>query len=229
VCLAKALTESGIPCGHESIFDHRGIEQAIKVCEGKDEAGLSFCSTRRYVDGKWCEDAPYVNSKEIQAESSYMAAPFLTHQLLKETPIIHLVRHPNKVVDSFVNHVGNFKNSYPSGEYTSIYEEFIYKYVPELTETLSPFDRAALYYVRWNQMIEKCGRSFFHRVEDSLELLEPVLGIPLKKIKEKNINTMKSGYSPVFHPGKLESPAVREEFISMGKRYGYDMGVGYFL
>jgi hypothetical protein len=73
---AKYLTSAGINCGHELIFTNSGVEAANKNL---------------------------LINNNVQADSSYMAAPYLSHSLLKNAKIVHLVRDPIKVLNSFVS------------------------------------------------------------------------------------------------------------------------------
>ena len=96
-----------------------------------------------------------------------MAAPFLDQ--FTETYIIHAVRHPIRVINSFCNHIRYF--IWTNSE--NVYEKFIYSIVPELKEPMPQYDRAALYYLKWNEMIEKNKIDLFVRVEDdSVDLLK---------------------------------------------------------
>lgn len=73
--MAQALTSAGVPCGHEAIFSHGGLEEAQQ-------------SLKKHP--------------ELVAESSWLAMPYLGAPLLKEAGIIHLVRHPVKTIESIL-------------------------------------------------------------------------------------------------------------------------------
>jgi len=97
VYMARLLTLAGIPCGHESIFDWKGITWAKRRLAGEVPLELSSISTIRLENGRWSPEPEWLTDVEaIEAESSYMAAPFLEESFLSETKVIHLVRHPIK-------------------------------------------------------------------------------------------------------------------------------------
>ena len=63
------------------------------------------------------------------------------------------------VINSFVIGLNYFQQWIPPDPW----HRFIYTHVPELRLDYHPLDRAALYYVRWNQMIETraAGNPYF--------------------------------------------------------------------
>lgn len=72
--LAKCLEQSGIPCGHEAIFNHWKEERV------RDR----------------------LLSSTLAAESSWAAAPFLAAEWLPpDVKVVHLTRSPLRVVKSF--------------------------------------------------------------------------------------------------------------------------------
>lgn len=219
VYLSRLLTSLGIPCGHESVFDWRGIEHARKKLSGEILPEFSYVSRMKLHKGKWIpDDAWLADSFDISAESSYMAAPFLGEI---NTTVIHLVRDPNKVVQSFVNHIDYFQSEIP----TNAYERFIYHHVPELTEKMHPFDRAALFYVRWNEMIEKHRPELFHRVEDGSEKIMEFLNVTGECYNDSKANTFEKWCDNNFAIHKITDPSIRQQFVEMGLRYGYKMPV----
>ncbi|NIQ15395.1 MAG: hypothetical protein GTO02_13665, partial [Candidatus Dadabacteria bacterium] len=166
--MSKLLTSAGIDCGHEVIFTNEGLEAA------KQNLFLN---------------------KETVAESSYMAAPYLNDPILSEATIIHLVRQPMKVINSFVVAYCYFlsgqasckKNPYqwtyaypPGADPEFKFMRFIYSHIPDLCKKMSPVERAALYYIKWNQLIEKgcVGRDFIiHPIESDISNLTKFIGI----------------------------------------------------
>lgn len=70
--MSKVLTSSGLPCGHESIFDYSGYYDIHK----------KLTSTR------------------LKAESSWLAAPYTASPILSETKVVKLIRNPQLVVES---------------------------------------------------------------------------------------------------------------------------------
>jgi hypothetical protein len=215
VFCARSLTELGIPCGHEAIFDWRGLELAIKKINGEIQPELSHASTRELIgEERWISDL-----NALEAESSYMVAPYLSSEVIRGIPVIHVVRDPVKVVNSFSNYIDYFKYEKP----TNLYEEFIYEQLPELRSDMHRFDRSALYVVKWNEMIEKSKPDFFYRVEDSPEKLFDFLGVKGSLFHNKEINSFKKDINEPFSVHKIQNNRLRKEFIDMGRRYGYKM------
>ena len=220
VFVARFLTSVGIPCGHESIFDWRGYRWAEKRLAGEEPLELSLVSKAKYDGKEWKDIDGWINLNEMQAESSYMSAPFLNEELLQGVPVIHVVRNPIKVVNSFCNYIDYFKD----GKGTNSYEQLIYRYLPELKKDMPQYDRACLYYIRWNQMIEK-HKAFFHKIEDGPEPLLYFLGLSGDPFDDRNINTLRKPCNKRFTLDQIESEEIRDEFMEMGIQYGYNMSL----
>jgi len=219
VFVARLLTSVGIPCGHESIFDWRGPRWAEKRLAGEEPLQTSFVSKAKYDGKEWRDIDEWINLNDLQAESSYMSAPFLG-EMLEGVPVIHVVRNPIKVVNSFCNYIDYFKG----GEGTNSYEQLIYRHIPELKEDMPQYDRACLYYVRWNQMIEKHD-AFFYKIEDGPQPLLDFLGASGDHFDDRNVNTLQRRCNNRFTANQIESKEIQEEFIEMGTRYGYNMSL----
>lgn len=158
VFMARLLTSLGIPCGHESVFNIEGLERARRILEGYAAPTLSYTSTVSWSNGKKHEDFDWLaDVSAIEADSSYMSAPFLNDVILAQTKIIHVVRDPSKVVHSFCHHIDYFRYSEPK----TLWEFFIYQQLPELKCDMAQYERAALFYVLWNELIEKRSCDFF--------------------------------------------------------------------
>ncbi len=89
--------------------------------EGRSAIQVSAIS--RQSCGDW-----FGGSKDLVADSSYMAAPFLDHAILHEAHVLHVVRHPMDVINSFVVGLNYFQQWLPSDPW----HWFIYTHVPEL-------------------------------------------------------------------------------------------------
>jgi hypothetical protein len=211
VHMAKLLTSIGHPCGHESIFTPNGLEYALRKLRGEpiQHSRVSM------ADGRWLVDPNY-----ITAESSYMSAPFLRHKELSATIIIHVVRHPLRVVFSFRDGFDYFAQIDPQHD---PYQRFIYHHLPELKEVGDPLSRACLFYVLWNEMIEKnAPRRVFHHIEDGPETL---LDIILTDDPEDEIytNTKSNSRIKEFNHTLDEIPEgdIKNRFIQKWGEYGY--------
>lgn len=218
--MARFLTSVGIPCGHESIFDWRGYKWAEKRLAEEEPLDISFVSKAKYDGKEWRDIDQWINLDNIQAESSYMSAPFLGEEILEGVPVIHVVRNPIKVVNSFCNYIDYFKK----GEGTNSYEQLIYRHIPELKEEMPQYDRACLYYVRWNQMIERHD-AFFYKIEDGPQLLLDFLGTSGDHFDDRNVNTLRKPCNKRFAANQIENKEIQDEFMEMGTRYGYNMSL----
>jgi hypothetical protein len=222
VFMARFLTSLGIPCGHESIFGHQGINLAKKRLNGEAWPDLSYCSKNSLKSGEWVPEPSWLDDvSEIEAESSYMAAPFLAEDCLRNTKIIHVVRNPKEVVHSFCNYINYFEHRFPTNEF----EEFIYGNIKELTEDIPQYDRACLFYIKWNNLID--GHShLFYRIEDKLDCVFDFL-----KIKKENyfsntsINSHKKATNDFFEIHLISDSSIKKDFVNLGRKYGYRMSV----
>lgn len=217
VGIARTLTSVGIPCGHESIFDWGGLEVALKRLNHEEPIVLSEISQEN------CNAPNWIDPTTIIAESSYMAAPFLEY--FQETDIIHIVRNPVDVVNSFCNYHNYFKNPDCQKEQ---WEGFIYSHLPELKdESLTNYDRGCLYYVKWNQMIENKlkDRSYcFYRVEDDIAKLLEFLGVKQNTFfQDKTMNTLKRPIEQHFNVSLINNQNIKKDFLKIGKKYKYNM------
>lgn len=226
--MARLLTSVGILCGHETIFDYCGIRGAKKRLEGEEDLRLSIVSSVEYDESN-NEHHPvswHPNVKEIVADASYMAAPFLDDEILSETKVIHVVRNPIKVINSFCNNLYYFRNCDGVWKESQTYESFIYRFVPELKVDMPQYDRAALYYIKWNEMIEKNKPDFFYKVEDGPEKLLDFLGVSTSEYyRDAKANTFKKSFNTdVFDSVmKIQNRAIRMDLANIAKRYGYNV------
>ena len=210
---ANLLTSIGIPCSHEAIFTNQGLTEAIRILSQKKKLENSLISTEKII----------VKSNEIiLADSSYMAAPFLKR--FQSQNKIHIVRHPKKVVKSFMA-FGYFSDmeprDHPHNPLHLGYEQFIYKHLPELCQKMPALDRTCLFYVLWNRMIEEFT-SHPYRIEDESERLQPDLKPEFNGLQYDNSNC-NSLHKDVPWEGEIESKQIKSELFEMAKSYGYDM------
>jgi hypothetical protein len=217
VYLAHLLTKSGLPCGHESVFTPWGLEEAIARLEGRSAIQVSSMSLESCSD--WLTGVG-----EVVADSSYMSAPFLDHAVLKDARIIHVVRHPMDVINSFVVGLNYFQQWIPPDPW----HWFMYTHVPQLRLDYHPLERAALYYLRWNQMIEtrSAGKPyFFCPVETITSKLFVYLG---RQCDDENLlgarkmNSRMDGKAEYTFEDIPAGP-IREELYKLAERYGYTL------
>ena len=170
---AHNFTRAGVPCGHESIFDYKGIDAAKKRLSGETKICASEISLK---NGYWFD--PIL----IQADSSYMSTPFLGNELLEDVSIVHLIRSPLEVISSFVKNLGYFETL------NSPWEKFICLHAPSILNFETPIERACEYYFQWNSMIAK-HKTTLHKIEEDINILFEKLGINRidQASEEKNI------------------------------------------
>jgi hypothetical protein len=130
---SKRLTSVGVPCHHELI----GL------------GGLSGLRERARKVG-------------ALADSSWLAAAFLQH-IPANVRIVHLVRHPIKVIESlmrmrFFNRNNQFQR----------YTDFAVGALPGIKQHRKILDRAVYFYIYWNEKIatQAQGPRIVHRIED---------------------------------------------------------------
>jgi hypothetical protein len=222
--MARLFTSLGIPCGHEAIFDWRGYRWAEKRLNGDAAIACSSASSVSLINGKWLPEPAWVDPSQIVAESSYLAAPFLQEPILDEVPVIHVVRHPVKVINSFCNYLGYFQ----SNRGQNSYEQIIYRWIPELKKQMPPYDRAALYYVLWNDLIDLGRPNLFHRIEDGIAPVLEFLGTNGECYNNTKINSQaKSG--PRFAFEDIESQEIRQRVLEKCFQYEYPSPEGLMI
>jgi hypothetical protein len=217
---AKLLTAVGIPCGHERIFNGGDISNVSHVIEqGGDNSacGMHF--------GLEFEGRPI-------AESSYMAVPFLDHETLKDSTIIHVVRDPLKVIRSFLNNLLFFREDRPKFRHAQ--EQFLYDHLPHLEFLPDPVSRACFYYLRWNQIIEESigdRNRLLYPIENGPETVLKFLGLTTGQVNLPDDSCNAYAKWPQHMRIATDLPAIAEEEIkacflwkevaTLAKKYGY--------
>lgn len=225
VFMARLLTSVGLPCGHETIFDSDGLDSAKNRLTGLMPLGISRISLMEYQTSKdqwitlpdWSSDL-----SEIVADSSYMAAPFLSEF---DAKVVQVTRNPIKVIDSFVNHLYYFSGKSP----TNCWESFIYRTIPELTKEMPPYDRGAMYYVLWNEMIEKrCDLRC--KIEDGPQKILDFIEKPDSPHFNQKVNSViKKNAADRFVLDKIENKEIASRLISKAKEYEYNISSEYLM
>lgn len=213
--IAQLLTSAGISCGHESIFSTNTLSEIKDKLKNTKSLKLSECSLMQ--EKKW------TNPRDIIADSSYLAAPYLRCGFLKDTKIIHVVRHPVDVIKSFVFSGLYFENFVP--EKSKIYQDFIKQHAPKVYNNgFNAITKAAIYYMYWNSMIEKrnkCSENYFlYNIESNPNKLMNFLGkSKYNKKLSKKINAWKKN-DLKFHL-KYIYPDILEELKEFSLKYNY--------
>jgi hypothetical protein len=215
--MANLFTSMGLPCTHEGFFTTAGPDGARDVIEGRAEPGNS-----RISDGARC--LPIGDSRPV-AESSYMAAPFLGQF---DAEVIHVVRNPMRVVGSLTG--GFFRqfaerqpSRYEDRPDHQQYERFIYECLPELGGDMGQIDRACLFYVLWNEMIERCERvRIRHRIEDDTEEVRRLVGF-VGKSYYRNTSCNSIPDRRPWSVRDIGDRGIRGRLEDMAERYGYGL------
>ena len=237
VYLAKLLTDLDVFCGHETVFDVGSTEDITKRLNDPKYRHLSICSKRDSFLVK--EDAPkWVDVNQIVADSSYLAAPFLNDPKFINCSVIHVIRNPVDVISSFMLDFKYFQKQFyaPNIKTSTIYDvrgyhNFIWKYLPDLSFIENQLDRAAWFYIRWNEMIESyCKDRNYLRVNienlDKRQICQFVSGnfdkIP-NSFNDKKSNTNKKSRFSVDLKRGIKVKLIRDALIEKAYQYGYDI------
>jgi hypothetical protein len=212
---AHLLTSMGIPCGHESIFTHNGLKEAFHRLNAPKQIELSECSRRsklvKIEIKKWVDEA------NIVADSSYMSAPYLEDDNFQSAKIVHLIRNPFEVISSFVYDGKFFLIDEPDNDY----EDFIDDFFPEIFKEPTPIDRAAYFYVAWNEMIEQNSRHslyYRHNIDDGVTpgLLNFLKAKNYNDKIYKRINSWDTKTRPTLNWTDFKNP---QKLMEMSERY----------
>ena len=223
VYMAKLLTSLGLPCGHETIFNYDGYEKALSRIQNKKGEISLIAKLASHADE--ASNVNWFSSEKpvLIADSSYMAAPFLDKPEFSNVKVIHVVRDSLKVINSFVNGFEYFQDNIVDEDLIP-YHEFIYNHVPELRKSMNPISRAALYYVRWNQMIEsKVNRNNYFRfnVESNINKLCKFLKVNITPNVYTNSSANHKYAVENQHVDfwQISSLEIRNELIRMHNKY----------
>jgi len=191
---SRLLSLVGLACGHEEIFSLGGLERA-KV-------------------NLW-------NKPHLVADSSWLAAPFLSSLMLQDAIIVHLVRHPRLVIESAVR-----KGAFASPNIRG-YSEYSVTHLPDLGEYVEdPASAEAFRYVHWNALIEReaAGRRILHRVEDGYRALLKALGVAHSFLGQVAENTTYNTSGPHEERLKWDSihSSIRPALQETMRGYGYN-------
>lgn len=159
----------------------------------------------------------------VVADSSWAALPYLDHPVARGAILIHLVRHPLKVIGSWA---GNRSLTYPDRAYQlghRIWDCCAARLLPALYEFDSLQEMGAYRWVTWNRLIEEYTaqrESRFCRVEDGLAATIASLGEKgVPTYADTRCNTLPH---PELSLGDIPPGRWRDEMIAMGERYGYE-------
>lgn len=186
--MANVFNSAGVRCGHEGIFSYNS-------CTAAQE---------------WLDLKP-----ELEADSSWMAAPCLGRPEFADVTVIHLVRHPKRVIDSYVR-MGFFENDATRG-----YRLYMHNSLPLLHLYEKPAEKAAVLYLAWNAMIDPWA-NIRHRVEDDPYNLLSLYGICCNRDDlDKNTRFNHRGGPETNIQLKDFPPRLEHKLYLMTREYGY--------
>lgn len=199
---SKLLTSAGLPCGHEAIFGPYGMARALVALEERGDS--------------------------LRADSSWLAAPFLNSDILKDAFVVHLIRHPKDVIESAAK-------IRQAGMAPQQYHDFNVHHLPGMDQHSHLPTMLAYRYVHWNRLIEgflQDGRpsyTFYVDKQEPMELLAELHRqglINLDQIDQSRLfnnrkyNTKTAGTGEAVSLTDIHSP-VREELEEISQQYGY--------
>ncbi|GGA21381.1 hypothetical protein [Okeania sp. KiyG1] len=200
--MAHAFKSVGIKCGHETFFGAPSRKQRHL--------------TKQVVKQRM------LNHSNLEADSSWLAVPFLNTECVpKDVSIIHLTRHPKKVIESLIA-IGFFRRNH------CFYTNYALLNTPEIKSSDSELTKCCKWYLYWHQKIEQSGRKLIHyRVEDSLEILFDRLNLDYHKYEIFNdikTNTRNpENRREINFMEEIEEPDLLKQIIEMAERYGYSI------
>jgi len=205
--ISQVLNSVGVKCSHEDIFAPYHTPEGPIIPEGLVTDDEIRDRMRTRLNNAWWG---------WQAESSWMAVPYLDLPEMEKMTIVHLVRDPKKTIDSMIR-TGGFTEE--TGE---LFWQFQIKHLPELLETDDLLERAGLFYTRWNARIEPYA-TLRWRVEDDVRLLLDRLEIPYEGYELFSDTTYNSrgGFATDVDLETLPEPLCGE-LRDMTERYGYE-------
>jgi len=219
VYMARILTSLGVQCGHESVFNQGKEREVVGRVYGFVDLTIS----------KVADNQGWLELENIVADSSYMAVPYLRHEIVESIPVIHVVREPLAVISSFVKDLHYFQlledNKFNKD---GNWEEWMWSQVPELNMYESPIERACCFWTIWNTKIEDACKDrpyYFKRVEDEFkdDFFE-FLDISKQEItfRNKKTNTMRKREKD-FTVDEIPDGKAKDDFLSLREKYGYPL------
>ncbi|NEQ36106.1 MAG: hypothetical protein F6K40_07340 [Okeania sp. SIO3I5] len=200
--MSYAFRSVGINCGHENFFGAPSKKQ-------------------RYLTEEVVEKR-MLNNQKLEADSSWLAVPFLNTKCVpKDVSIIHLTRHPQKVIESLIA-IGFFRRNY------NFYTNYALLNTPQIKSSDSELTKCCKWYLYWHRKIEESGRQLIHyRLEDPLELLFDKLSLDYERYEIFNdikTNTRNSeNRRKINLIEEIKEPDLLKEIIEMAEGYGYSI------
>lgn len=211
---ARLFSELGIPCGHEALFNVHRLRPG--------------------------GSAPPPDYSRWAGEASFLAAPFL-EALPRETLVLHQLRNPLDVVRSHMGIRFFADRREPSIHLAENHADFLHvirRSAPDVFLERDECTRCAVYWVRWNQIVERSARRarldyVRYRLEDlDAPLLETLLARMGAEVTRDRIEDVLSRVPhDVNHRSRDESVTFdrvrtgssRKALCALARRYGYPL------
>lgn len=207
--IAHVLSSAGIRCSHEGIFSPHKNADGIRMPPGlATDEEIMYRVRTRMANPAW----------SWQAESSWLAAPYLDREELQGLTVVHLVRSPKPTIDSMCRQ-GGLGYQHIGG----LYFQFSARYEPEALGIEDPGARMAHYYTQWNKRIEPYA-DIRWRVEDDVQGLLDLLGIDYQGrdlFSNTRYNSRVGYFESDVSLAELPEP-IRGNLREMTERYGYE-------
>ena len=149
------------------------------------------------------------------------AAPFVDAYNWK---VVHVTRHPLKVIRSFVSDLRYFTDDWESREdWVRKSHSYFKEHIPEIMKQNGPINRAAYFYTHWNSLIEKTSNEYLHhRIEDDPQVVLDFLGARQTKLEDTLCNSFSKRHVIAEDFQWEDIPkASRQELKQAAKKYGY--------
>lgn len=183
----------GIKCTHERVFTLEGWQYALEQLKARRQ------------------------NPDWQGDSSWLATPFLQKSELHCTTVVHLVRHPKRVIES------NLRLAFFTYPKYGPYFNWMVQFIPKINDFDKPEDKVTYWYLKLNEMTE-ARADIFHRVEDDPRDLLDKLRIKWhdKEIFSNTEYNSRPGYGPVEFDIDSIRPELRDRLLAMTEQYGYE-------
>lgn len=221
--LARLLTSMNLPCGHESIFNYSDEDIIKERLLDPKKRVISVVSTKNRE--KW------IDPTKTEAESSYLAAPYLDWKELDQVKIIHVFRNPIKVARSFIMDFKYFKKNEPNkeNEFNELgFEEKIWKVLPELSNIENQQERFCYFYYNWNKILidkSKNKQILRIRIEDNNLSYKIARFLKLKYNKNKLFDYKKENTfdfnNNKFKLSNIPEGPIKKDFLKLMIKLGY--------
>lgn len=205
---SRVLRAAGVRCGHEDMFTPWG---------------------------------PRLDFERFDGDSSWLSVPYLD-QLPADTLVLHQLRSPMAVIESWVAR-RRFRRWHPEGSFPKhvakrvlgrppgglyAYRQYIRQHAPSIFEERREVDRAARYWLHWNELAERNARHLDYRrfwlhemEEDVVRGLLREVGASTDRVETalatvpRDTNTHPTAEAPPF----VLSPRIRDEIEAATARW----------